>query len=311
MSSCRLADDDVVGLRQSSKAEAQCRKHAMAAWLQENLGLTQHPEKTQMTHGDDRLRCLGDEFRGQRTANGTRWVRWSIPPEKARALKAKGQRLCRYTQMPELDLFMSVNALMRGWANSFRYANNATNRFSSLTGVVSWLVAHSLGRQPRGAMPQAMRTAYGVDPTSGKRALYTRKGGKRVDIWHTPPQRQSRFSGAVGAKDVQPFPMMGWARGRSSEQRVEARQSTGQRCQHCGTTTQKLLVHHPNRLGQHGQRKQGPANVIASGAEQRVKLLCPGGHKQHHPGGWHKEQERSETRSHWRAGCSDELPAQF
>jgi group II intron reverse transcriptase/maturase len=288
LSYCRFADDYVVVLSQYSKAEAQCLKHAMAEWLQEKLGLTQHPEKTQMTHWDDRFRFLGYDLRGQRNLNGTRWLRCSIPPEKERALKAKVKRFCSYTQIPELDLFMSVNALMRGWANYFRYANNATNRFYYLTGVVYWLVAHYLGRKHRCSIPQAMRTSYGVDPTSGKRALYTSKGGKRVYIWNKPPQRQSIFSGALGAKDVQPFPMTGWASGRSYEQRMEAKQSAGQCCQHCGTTTPKLIVHHPNRLGKHGQRKRGPANVIASGAEQRVKLLCPECHKQHHPGGWYK-----------------------
>ena len=63
--------------------------------------------------------------------------------------------------------------------------------FYYLTGVVYWLVAHYLGRKHRCSIPQVMRTSYGVDPTSGKRALYTSKGGKRVYIWNKPPQRQS------------------------------------------------------------------------------------------------------------------------
>ena len=110
--------------------------------------------------------------------NGTRWLRLSIPPEKERDLKRKVKRLCGYTQIPELDLFMSVNALMRGWANYFRYANNATKRFCYLTGVVYWLVAHYLGRKHRCSYQKVMRTSYGVDPASGKRALYTRQRGQ-------------------------------------------------------------------------------------------------------------------------------------
>lgn len=208
----------------------------MAAWLQEHLGLTQHPEKTRITHWDDRFRFLGYDLRGPRNPNGTRWLRCSIPPEKARALKAKVKRLCGDTQMPELDLFMSVNALMRGWTNYYRYAHNATHRFGYLTGVVYWLVAHYLGRKHRCSMPRIMRTAYGVDPASGKRALYTSTGGTRVYLWNTPPQRQSLFSGVVGASDVPPVPMTSWARGRSYEQRMEVKHQARQCCQQCGTT---------------------------------------------------------------------------
>ena len=51
----------------------------------------------------------------------------------------------------------------------------------------------------------------------------------------------------------------------------------------------KLLTGAGERVRQNtGGRTRGPANVIASGAEQRVKLLCPECHQQHHPGGWYK-----------------------
>jgi RNA-directed DNA polymerase len=198
LSSSRFADDDVGVLCQYSKADAQGLKHAMAVWLQETRGLTQHSEKTPITHWDDRFRLLGYDLRGQRNPNGTRWLRCSIPPEKERALTVQVKRLCAYTHIPDLDLCMSVNALMRGWTNYYRYANNATNRFGYLTGVVYWLVAHSLGRKHRCSLKRAMRTAYGVDPTSGKRALYTSKGSKRVYLWNKPPHRQSLFSGMGG-----------------------------------------------------------------------------------------------------------------
>lgn len=273
-------------LSQYSKAEAQDLKDAMATWLHEHSGLTQHPEKTQITHWDDRFRFLGYDLRGQRNRNGTRWLRCSIPPEKERALKTQVKRLCGATQIPEFDLFMSVNALMRGWTNYDRYANNATHRFGYLTGVVYWLGAHYLGRKHRCSIPRIMRIAYGVDPASRKRALYTSKGGTRVYLWNQPPRHMSWFSGKVGAHDGQPVPMTGWAQGRSYEQREAAKQRAGQRCQHCGATDQPLSVHHPHRRGKQRQRKKGPANVITSGAAQRVKVLGAACHQQHHPGGW-------------------------
>jgi group II intron reverse transcriptase/maturase len=177
ISYCRYADDYVVVLCQHTKVEAQHLKTALAQWLQEHLGLTQHPEKTRLTHWDDRFRFLGYDLRGQRNPNGTRWLRLSIPPEKERDVKAKVKRLCGYTQIPELDLFMSVNALLRGWTTYFRYANNATNRFLYLTGVVYWLTAHYLGRKHRCSIRRLMRIHYGwTRPVANVRC--TRRGAK-------------------------------------------------------------------------------------------------------------------------------------
>ena len=287
--SCRYAAADVVVLCQHTKAEAQHLKTAMAQWLKEHVGLTQHPEKTHLTHWDKRYRFLGYDLRGRSNPNGTRWLRLSIPPEKEREVKAKVKRLCGYTQIPELDLFMSLNARMRGWTQYFRYAHNATHRFLYVTGVVYWLVAHALGRTHRASVKRVMRSHYGVDPASGKRALYTPgQKGKRVYLWNKPPQRHSLFHKSVAAKDVQPLPLTSWATGHSDAQRVEIRRRAAQHCEHCGQYAPQPIVHHPNRLGKLHKRKLGPAHVITSGHAQRVKLLCFECHKQHHPGGWHR-----------------------
>jgi hypothetical protein len=203
-----------------------------------------------------------------------------------------------------------VNAILRGWTNYFRYAHNAPQRFRYLTGVVYWLGAHFLGRKHRRSIKRMMRTAYGVDPASGKQALYTTgRNGKRVFIWNQPPKRCSVFSSVVKAKDVEPLPISGWAEGRSYEQRMEITNRLEKRCEHCGVLSESLIVHHPNRLGKRPKRKLGPANIIQSGQEQKVKLICPECHKQHHPGGWNGKQ--AETVGNWQAGCSEELPAQF
>jgi hypothetical protein len=274
-------------LCQHTKAEAQHLKAAMAQWREEHLGLTQHPEKTHLTHWDKRFRVLGDDLRGQRNPNGIRWLRLSIPPEKEREGKAKVKRLCGSTQLPEPDLCMSVNALLRGWANSCRYAHNATNRFLYLTGGGYWLMAHYLGRKHRCSIKRLRRTRYGRDPGSGKRAWYVTGGdGKRVYFWNKPPRRRSLLRGVVGAKDVQPLPITSGAGGHSYEQRVQVRSRSAHTCEHCGRGASKLIVHHPHRLGKVRQRQLGPAKVIASGQEQHVKRLCFPCHQQHHPGGW-------------------------
>ncbi len=293
ISYCRYADDYVAVLCQYSKVDAQHLKTAMGQWLEVHLGLTQHPLKTRITHWDKRFRFLGYDLRGRRNPNGTRWLRLSIPPDKERDLKEKIKRWCSYTQIPALDLFLNVNAQVRGWSQYFRYANNATQRFNYLTGVVYWLTAHYLGRKHRRSIRKVMRMHYGVDPSSGKKALYvTGSRGKRVFIWNKPPQRCSVFSKVVKARDTQPLPLMSWAEGRSYEQRQALHAAKGQTCQHCGRTRTRLVVHHPNRLGRKAKRKSGPANVIASGQEQHAKLLCLECHLRHHREGWRGKLRR-------------------
>lgn len=285
---CRYADDYLVVLCGYSKAEAEQLKQAMATWLQEQLGLKQHPDKTRITHWSGRFRFLGYDLRGQRNPNGTRWLRLTIPPAAEREIKQRVKQLCGYTQMPATDLFMSVNALIRGWTQYYRYAYNATPRFGYLTGVVYWLGAHFLGRKHRCSIKHLMRTHYGVDPKTGKRALYiTKPDGKPLFIWNQPPRRRSILSGQLSAQDNRPVVMTGWAGGHSYEQRLEQRAQHGNICQHCGQRSPRLVVHHPNRLGKRQGCKKGPARVIQSGQEQQVKWLCPECHRQHHPKGWH------------------------
>jgi hypothetical protein len=130
-------------------------------------------------------------------------------------------------------------------------------------------------------------SAMWLELTELEQALYvTGSGGQRVFIWNKPPSWCSVFSKVVNAKDIQPLPLMSWAQGRSYEQRQGLDAATGQRCQRCGRTGLRLVVHHPNRLGRKRKRKRGPANVIASGQQQQVKLLCLACHQQHHPDGW-------------------------
>jgi len=171
-----------------SKADAQRLKEAMATWLQEHLGLRQHPDKTRITHWRDRLRFLGHDLRGQRNLNGSRWLRLTIPPAAERDLKQRVKRLCGYTQIPATDLMTSVNVLLNSWTQYYRYVSNATARFGYLTGVAFWLTAHYLSRKHRRSIKRLMVTHYGVAPRTKKQALYVlRPNGNQPFLWNTIP----------------------------------------------------------------------------------------------------------------------------
>ena len=95
ISFCRYADDYVVVLCQYSKAEAQQLKEAMATWLKEHLGLTQHPEKTHITHWSKRFRFLGYDLRGQRNRNGFTLAAPEHPSRKGTRTQSESQTTVR------------------------------------------------------------------------------------------------------------------------------------------------------------------------------------------------------------------------
>lgn len=284
---CRYADDYVVVLCNYAKAEAQQLKETMASWLQQNLGLKQHPQKTAITHWRKTFRFLGYNLRGQGNASGTRWLRLTIPSEAERQLKQRVKRLCGYYQIPAVDLFLSVNALLRGWTQYYRYAHNAKRRMGYLTGMVFWLTAHYLGRQQRCSIKKIMRNHYARDPQTGHQALYiTLPDGRRLFLWNKRPAWRSVLSSQLNVQDQQPLVRTAWARGHSHEQRLALLQQHQHRCDDCGRTDDPLVVHHTKRLSKKTGRKQDTAYIIQSAQEQRVKLLCQDCHIRHHHGHW-------------------------
>src|SRR6266851_9305041 len=104
---------------------------------------------------------------------------------------------------------MSVNVLMRGWTQYYRYASNATSRFGKLKGAVYWLAAHYLGRKYRHSIKDIMRTHYSTDPKTQKQAFYvTQPDGKPLFIWNKYQQWRSILTGKVYAHDIRPIIMM-------------------------------------------------------------------------------------------------------
>lgn len=278
----RYADDFLIILSGMSKEEAQALKDEMSVWLQENLGLTMSQEKTLITHADEKLRFLGYDLQGLRNPNGTRWLRLSIPAEKQREVVDDLKKATRYRHAPEYDVFSNVNAVVRGWCNYFRYANNASTVFGRLTGIVFWLTAHYMGRKHNVSIAKIIRKHYQRDPITGRKALsIARPNGKRLFLWNRYPQRASIYAPGGYAEDRKPVIYTVWADGRSQEKRADRIAAVGGRCEKCGAENVPLIIHHPKRLKKAGKSTAAKA---ASGYEQASRVLCKVCHKAHHHG---------------------------
>ncbi len=285
----RYADDFVVVMCHAPKTEAEQLKAKMADWMHAHLGLTLHPDKTQVTHWREPVRFLGYELEGRTNPNGTGWLHLGIPKSAVRSVVDKIQQATRYTQAPEYDVFLNVNAIARGWTNYYRYAHNNNSTGGKLSQVIFWRTAHYLGKRQHASIAKVMRDHYTRDPQTGCKALYTyRPGSLRVPeyryfIWHKTPTRLQLGSGLVATvQDKRPYLDAGWARGRSQHKKWETRAKAERRCEECGATGVMLYVHHPNRLAKAQRVKKGMGHVAQSGMEQRTKLLCRRCHLNHH-----------------------------
>jgi group II intron reverse transcriptase/maturase len=285
----RFADDFVVILCEASKAEAIQLKHAIATWMQANLGLTLNQEKTHVTHWKDTIRFLGYELQGRANPNGTEWLHLGIPKEAVRNVTAKVQQATRYPQAPEYDVFKNINAIARGWTNYYRYAHNNNITGGKLSMVIYWRTVHYLGKRHRRSIAKIMKNHYARDPKTGCLGLYVHTPGKpqtaenRYFVWHkTPTRLQLGASFAYQVEDKQPNLCTSWATGHSQHQRMETRARAEMRCESCGASGVTLFVHHPNRLANATRASKGMGHVAQSGMEQKTVLLCRNCHLSHH-----------------------------
>lgn len=119
----RYADDFVV-VSNGTLAEVEATKQEIKAFLETELHLTLSDEKTLITHVNDGFDFLG--FHIQRVKPEGRWVVHLRPSDKAKErVKAKIKALTsrNWAWMDEYTRLITLNALVKGWAEYYRYTS--------------------------------------------------------------------------------------------------------------------------------------------------------------------------------------------
>ncbi len=117
----RYADDFAV-VSNGPKAEVKATKQAIQQFLENELHLTLSEEKTVITHVNDGFDFLG--FHIQRKPVNGRWAVHLRPTAKAKErVKRKLNDLTsrNWTWMDEHTRLTTLNAIVRGWAEYYRY----------------------------------------------------------------------------------------------------------------------------------------------------------------------------------------------
>jgi hypothetical protein len=300
----RYADDYLILLQQHSKAEAECVKHQVEAYLRTDLHLTQRAEKTLITHPTKPVKFLGFILT---SAGGRRkGLRLDIPRNAPHELLQEVRHLCQFHQMNEADLFLKVNRVVRGWMNYYRYANRPQRTFDTVLYRVFWQVCHYLARKHRTSIPVVLRRYATSVTKSGRTRKTLRKwvGGQAVDLWLTPPSTEHVLGGRLSrfTEEKKPHLLHEWATGRSREQRMAALEEAGYHCQnpHCGTRD-NLEAHH--RGGLRGYRST--KSMAEAGAAKDRRVLCQACHLQIGHRGAFRPQSRERSGGRSATGVSE------
>lgn len=182
VSYCRYADDFVVVVK-GTKAHAQAVREACRAFLEDKLKLTMNLEKTQITHVNDGFVFLGHRIIRKRGPRGRMRPVTTIPWGKYRAFAQKlVKELSSNYSVNKIDLVESLNRILAGWANFYKYTDYTAILFSKLDRLVFWKLAHWLARKYRVSIKSLMRDQVRA-PEAGRAKTWMLRGRNSRGIY--------------------------------------------------------------------------------------------------------------------------------
>lgn len=160
----RFADDFVLMVA-GERHHAEALREEVAAVLSP-MGLRLSPEKTRVVHIDEGFDFLGFHIRRKRKRGTQKHFVYTMPSRKAvqsvkDKVKAKTFRSTRHMELDEL--LVSLNRLLRGWANYFRHAasKSAFNAIDSLAwGRIMRWIRHKYRQGRRGLGMNELRRRF-------------------------------------------------------------------------------------------------------------------------------------------------------
>ena len=280
----RYADDFVV-VSNGPIAEVKSTKQAIQQFLENELHLTLSEEKTVITHVNNGFDFLG--FHIQRKRVSGKWAVHLRPTAKAKERvkrKLKDLTSRNWTWMDEYNRLATLNAMVRGWAEYYRYTSLVRDieditRFTWFR-YLYWLRKKHKGSHKGQLMKAKTRRLHGR--TRWHAAV--REGGNTLETYQWLPTRTELDRQRYRRKGEAEFPhpyLSGHAAatgdhpqgetgpdehiyaatiGASSfnrgepleivERRLRAKVRDGMKCQQCGSRTD-LHVHHTKGIKSH------------------------------------------------------------
>jgi RNA-directed DNA polymerase len=144
---CRYADDFTLVVK-GTKAHAQEVRQACRAFLEGKLKLTLNMAKTHITHVNDGFVFLGHRIIRKRGPRGSMRPVTTIPWAKYRGLAQKlVKELSGNYSINRIDQVETLNRILAGWAEFYRFTDYTATVFQRLDRIVFWKLGHWLGRK--------------------------------------------------------------------------------------------------------------------------------------------------------------------
>ena len=280
----RYADDFVV-VSNASIAEVKATKRAIQQFLENKLHLTLSEEKTVITHVNDGFNFLG--FHIQRKQVDDTWAVHLRPTAKAaERVKQKLKDLTsrNWTWMDEYTRLKTLNAIVRGWAEYYRYTSLVTD-IADITRFAWFRYFYWLQKKHKGSHKgQLMKDKTRRLHNRTRWHAEVREGDNKLEVYQWLPTKQeldrqryrqkgeSGFphpylsghataagdypQGETGADERIYTATIGAGSGNRSEplelaeQKLRAKVRDGMKCQQCGSRTD-LAVHHTRGMKSH------------------------------------------------------------
>ena len=294
---CRYADDWLIGII-GSKADAQAVKVWLSEYLKVELKLELSPEKTVITHVDDRVRFLGYDIKrwsGERrkkvrTKHGvvikrtcTQHLALLLPRDKCATFAKKygrmqgwyGQSRGRLLHLSELEIMMTFNAEIRGFMNFYAMADNLT----SVGANILWLTTTSFLRTVADKRKSSLKKVARSMKQAASRYVITLKkenGTVKEYILVSSTKYLERKKVTYGEVDLKPNTWMYQSRSELG-QRLRAHQ-----CEWCGTQVGPIEVHHVRKMKDLKGKKVWERQMIER--RRKTMVLCKDCHVELHAG---------------------------
>lgn len=148
----RYADDFIV-LVTGTKEDACKEKQALEKFLKDNAGLRLSPEKTHITSVEDGFIFLGHRVRMRWDDRYGFTPRIEIPKAKLLDIRYRIKRITarRNILLSLPKILHTINPILRGWGNFYRFCTGAKRKLSS----IDWYVSDRLWRWMRKKHPNA------------------------------------------------------------------------------------------------------------------------------------------------------------
>jgi RNA-directed DNA polymerase len=257
----RYADDFLL-ITTGRKAEAEKMLEKVENFVSEELNLTLSGKKSELVHREDGLNFLGYDIEEKSETGG---VKREIPKEAERDIKSTVREATQgSTEVSIRTKVRAVNAVLRGWANYYKYATNASKVFRDVHDygwrrMTHWL-AEKLKCSMGKLMSQKMESTYPLQINGMAMVTITGMSGKygKSCTRHDHPYLNNENTGWESLPEEDPWigneRKVGW-----KDRRREALRRDNWDCQKCGRNLegQAAHVHHkkpysktgdPNRL---------------------------------------------------------------